>query len=251
MIMSKYFGLTRLFRVHVPFTVVFLIIFMLFMFGIFHSQAQACGWWGDGQHDDDAILVDSDGKPVPDEEPSWDDPVEQTRIGNRFRRGEGMPRNDREAVHWYRKAADQGFAGAQNNLANMYEQGHGVTQDYAEAAKWYQKAAEQENSNAQHSLGRMYLEGQGVPQDFLKAVKWFQKAAEKRHPMAFRDLGTMYWKGHGVSKDAVSAYMWWRLGAEYGDKESEKQRHMIGEQMLPGHIHKAEKMAEEWMRAKK
>jgi TPR repeat protein len=224
----------------------------LFILGIFHSQALACGWWGDGQEDgDDAILVDSNGNPVSDEEPSLDDPAEQTRIGNRFRRGEGSPRAYREAVRWYQKAADQGFAGAQNNLANMFEQGHGVTQDYSKAAQWYLKAAEQENSNAQHSLGRMYLEGRGVPRDFLEAGKWFRKAAEKRHPMAFRDLGTMHWKGLGVSKDTVLAYMWWELGAEYGDEESEKLQNMIAQNMLPDRIHEAEKKAQEWLQGKK
>jgi TPR repeat protein len=248
--MSKYSGLTRRFRVHFQFTVVFLILFLLFMLGIFHSQAQACGWWGDAKHDDDAILVDSDGNPVPDEEPSLDDPAEQTRIGNRFRKGEGSAQDYQKAVEWYRKAAEQGFAGAQNNLANMYEQGHGVTQDYSKAAQWHLKAAEQENSNAQHSLGRMYLEGRGVPQDFLVAARWFQKAAEKRHPMAFRDLGNMHWKGLGISKDTVSAYMWWKLGTEYGDKESKKLQNMIAEKMVPGQIHEAEKMAQEWMQGK-
>ncbi len=251
MIMSKCSGLTFLCRVRFQFTVVCLIFSLLYLFGIFHSQAQACGWWGDGQHDDDAILVDSDGKPVSDEEPLLEDPAEQTRIGNRFRSGEDSPRDYREAVRWYRKAAEQGFAGAQNNLANMYEQGHGVTQDYTQAAEWYLKAAEQENSYAQHSLGRMYREGQGVQQDFLRAVKWFRKAAEKRHPMAFRDLGTMHWKGLGVSKDTVSAYMWWKLGAEYGDEESEKQRNMIAQNMLPDRIHEAEKKAQEWLQGKK
>ncbi|UCE79971.1 MAG: sel1 repeat family protein [Nitrospiraceae bacterium] len=251
--MSKCSGITCLCRGQIQFTVVFLIFILLYLFGMFHSQAQACGWWGDGQDDDgdDVIVVDSDGNPVPDEESSLDDPVEQTRIGNRFRRGESSSRDYREAVQWYRKAAEQGFAGAQNNLANMYEQGHGVAQDYSEAAKWYVKAAEQENSNAQHSLGRMYLEGRGVPRDFLEAIRWFQKAAEKRHPMAFRDLGTMYWKGLGVSKDTVLAYMWWKLGAEYGDEESEKLQDMIAEKMVPGQIREAKKMAQEWMQGKK
>ncbi len=251
MILSTHFGSTRQYNLGFKYTTIFLLFFLLFILGIFYSTAHGCGWWGDGQYDDDAILVDSHGKPEPDEEPSVDDPAEQTRIGNRFRKGEDGARDYREAVHWYRKAAEQGFAGAQNNLANMYEQGHGVTRDYAEAAQWYLKAAEQENSKAQHSLGRMYREGQGVPQDFSRAVTWFRKAAEKKHPMAFRDLGEMYWKGLGVSKDMVSAYMWWRLGSEYGDAESKNLQNMIAENMSPNQINEAETMAQQWMQWKK
>ena len=36
--------------------------------------------------------------------------------------GEGVPENDAEAVKWYRKAADQGYAQAQFNLGVMYRQ---------------------------------------------------------------------------------------------------------------------------------
>jgi len=47
----------------------------------------------------------------------------------------GVPRDDAEAVKWYRMAAEQGHAGAQNILGCMYYKGEGVPQDNAEAAK--------------------------------------------------------------------------------------------------------------------
>lgn len=57
--------------------------------------------------------------------------------------GDGVPKNDAEAVKWYRRAAEQGNAAAPSNLGVMYETGQGVTWDYAEAVKWWRKAAEQ------------------------------------------------------------------------------------------------------------
>ena len=36
----------------------------------------------------------------------------------------------KETVRWYRAAADQEDAFAQNNLGVMYEKGRGVSQDY-------------------------------------------------------------------------------------------------------------------------
>ena len=57
--------------------------------------------------------------------------------------GEGVPENDAEAVKWYRKAADQGYAKAQSNLGVMYDNGEGVPENDAEAVKWYRKAADQ------------------------------------------------------------------------------------------------------------
>ena len=46
----------------------------------------------------------------------------------------------------------------------MYDNGRGVPQDDTEAVKWYRKAAEQGHAEAQNNLGVMYLNGRGVPQ---------------------------------------------------------------------------------------
>ena len=56
----------------------------------------------------------------------------QYRLGDSYRNGEGVPKNDAEAVKWYRLAAAQGNALAQLVLGAMYESGQGVLQDYAE-----------------------------------------------------------------------------------------------------------------------
>ncbi|MDB2497533.1 caspase family protein, partial [Verrucomicrobiales bacterium] len=77
-------------------------------------------------------------------------------------------------VKWYRKAAEQGDAGAQFNLGACYKNGNGVPQDYAEAVKWYRLAADQGYARAQIDLGWCYHEGNGVPQDYAEAVKWYR-----------------------------------------------------------------------------
>jgi uncharacterized protein len=64
----------------------------------------------------------------------------------------GVPQNYAEALKWYRLAADQGNASAQNNLGGMYAAGRGPPQDYAEALKWYRLAANQGNALGQNNL---------------------------------------------------------------------------------------------------
>ena len=59
---------------------------------------------------------------------------------------------------------------AQNNLGVIYEIGEGVPQDYKDAVKWYRKAAEQGHATAQLSLGLMYHYGQGVPTGLQRGV---------------------------------------------------------------------------------
>ena len=59
----------------------------------------------------------------------------------------------------------------------MYAKGNGVPQDYAEALKWYRKAAEQGYALAQYNLAVMYDNGNGVPQDDTTAYMWVNLAA--------------------------------------------------------------------------
>ena len=78
-----------------------------------------------------------------------------------------------QAAEWYRKAAEQGLASAQNSLGVMYQVGEGVSRDYAEALKWYRKAAEQGLADAQDNLAGMYYGGLRVPQNYSEAAKWY------------------------------------------------------------------------------
>ena len=48
-----------------------------------------------------------------------------------------------EQIKEWRQAAEQGDAEAQNNMGFIYGTGNGVPKDYVEAVKWYRKAAEQ------------------------------------------------------------------------------------------------------------
>ena len=59
----------------------------------------------------------------------------------------------------------------------MHTNGRGIPQDDKQAVAWYRKAAEQGDAGAQFNLGVMYFNGRGVPQDDKKAYVWFSVAA--------------------------------------------------------------------------
>ena len=69
--------------------------------------------------------------------------------------GDGMPKDNAEAVKWVRRAAEQGYPQAQVKLGVMYEYGLGVPKDMDEARKWYRKAADQGHAEAQKAFDRM------------------------------------------------------------------------------------------------
>jgi TPR repeat protein len=109
---------------------------------------------------------------------------EAYKTGLKYYKGEGVKQDYTEAIKWFRKAADQGYAKAQLNIGWMYEKGEGVSQDYTEAMKWYRKAADQGDAEAQSNIGLMYEKGKGVTQDYAEAMKWYRKAADRGYQKA-------------------------------------------------------------------
>ena len=69
------------------------------------------------------------------------DAVAMVNIGLMYANGEGVVKDDKEAVKWYRKAAELGNAGAMNNLGFKYANGEGVIEDAVEAYGWFNVAA--------------------------------------------------------------------------------------------------------------
>ncbi len=131
--------------------------------------------------------------------------------------GEGVAKDQVEAVKWYRKAAEQNLARAQEQLGICYGKGEGVAKDKVEAVKWYRKAAEQNFAEAQYNLGNQYRTGEGVAKDQVEAVKWYRKAVEQNLAEAQSNLGNCYFKGVGVAEDLVEAYSWSLLAAGQGN----------------------------------
>lgn len=55
--------------------------------------------------------------------------------------------------------------------------GCGVVKDQVEAVKWFHKAAEQGYAVSQKWLGDCYMNGWGVAKDQAVAIKWFREAS--------------------------------------------------------------------------
>ena len=131
-------------------------------------------------------------------------------------------KNYTEAVKWYRMAAEQNHANAQNNLGECYYDGQGVEKDYEEAVKWCRKAAEQGHMKAQNIMGVCYQNGWGVSQDHAEAVEWYLKAAEQGLGVAKWNISFYYYKGQGVTEHYKEAVVKrYRKDAEQGDMEAQ------------------------------
>ena len=81
-----------------------------------------------------------------------DTPTLRTALVRCISRAAAFPRTTPGAVHWYRKAAEQGNSDGQAKLGFMYANGRGVMRDFGQAVEWYRKAADQGNETAKKNL---------------------------------------------------------------------------------------------------
>ena len=74
----------------------------------------------------------------------------------------------------------------------LYEDGQGVVQDFSEAAHWYRRAAEQGYALAQNNLGVLYANGQGLPMARVTAFAWYSVAAARGNAKSSNYVGSFY-----------------------------------------------------------
>ncbi len=144
--------------------------------------------------------------------------------------------------------AEHGDAASQASLGTLYVNGQGVAKDDAEAVKWLRLAAEQGNAIAQNNLGFMYGNGRGVPRDDAQAVEWYRRSADQGNAFGQAVLGRMYTEGRGVPKDPVLAYMWYSLAIKQQPvlEWALKGRERVSAELSPEQIATGERMAHDW-----
>ena len=171
------------------------------------------------------------------------DAVAQVSLGLKYQNGDGVEKNDKVAVEWYRKAADQGNSDAQANLGGMYQNGTGVEKSNEQAVFWYRKSADQGNASGENLLGVMSVieaypkikEAETKKDDkevvaklreeadplFKEAVSLFRKSADQGNSQAQLNLGVMEQKGLGTEQNNEQAVSWFRKSAEQDNSDAQ------------------------------
>ena len=92
----------------------------------------------------------------------------------------------------------------------MYAKGQGVAQDYQQALAWYKKAANQGDATAQNNVGWMYFTAKAWRGTTNKLRRGIRRRQTKGIVDAQNNLGVMYDEGFGVAQDAKQAAMWYQ-----------------------------------------
>lgn len=106
------------------------------------------------------------------------------------------------AVAVWQPLAQSGDPDAQFNMGQAYKLGRGVKADPVLAIDWYRKAAKQGHARAEDNLGLLMFQ-QG---DRAGAFPYLQRAAERGEPRAQYIVGTALFNGDLTAKNWVRAY---------------------------------------------
>lgn len=106
------------------------------------------------------------------------DPKGAFVLGLCYQQERGVQRNLVQAARWYRKAAHQRFAAAENNLAFLYNTGGGIRADHAAGFEWYRRAAEDGIDDATLTVARLLLTSAEPMRDRHEAMVWFAIAQQ-------------------------------------------------------------------------
>jgi len=159
------------------------------------------------------------------------DANEQFELGNKYRDGDGVPKDEKKKFYWYAKAAEQGHVQAQTLIGGAYVVGvveADIPKDLEKAKYWYTKAAEQGNVKAQTILGEFY----DLIGDTINAMHWYAKAAEQGDVNAQFNLGHGYSNGEGVPKDLQKAVYWYTEAAKQGNGKAKYNLHILDKENI-------------------
>lgn len=145
------------------------------------------------------------------------------RLGRMLLTGRGTDIDGTEGIRRMRQAADAGLADAQLSLGSALQNGAGVAANPAEALQWYRKAAEQGHPEAEAALAKSLAEGIGTHPNPTEAGRWYRKVAERGDRDAQLWLGDWYAEGKDIAQDLVEAASWYRRAAERGDAAAQRK----------------------------
>jgi hypothetical protein len=111
---------------------------------------------------------------------------------------------------------------ALRNVAVMLRKGQGVEKDPKAAMHKMERAAEAGLATADADLGDMLLSGEAGPRNVAAALPWLVRAAAAGHPLAACQLAKLYETGDGVPKDLEIARKLYQQAAKTGLEDAAK-----------------------------
>lgn len=141
----------------------------------------------------------------------------QALYGQMLLDGDEVPKDERAAIAWFHKAAQQGHVLAINMIGRCFDLGWGVVVDKARAAEWFALAADKGLDWGMYNYATLLALGEGIAEDKAAALEWLRKAADLGNAKAINFIGSFHEDGWVVDRDMAVAAECYRRAAEGGD----------------------------------
>jgi TPR repeat protein len=136
--------------------------------------------------------------------------------------GIGMERDEPQALHWMRRAAE-GSAEAQYWYGRMLAEGRGTAADAAAGRSWIVRAAALGLTDAEAMLGEMMVNGRGGARDEDAGKALLEAAAAKGHAGAMFALAIVHDGAFETAADRETARRWLQAAADHGHPEAKRR----------------------------
>jgi TPR repeat protein len=182
-------------------------------------------------------------------------PEAQYALARAYALGRGVAQNKDQSLTWLKSAAGLDFEPAMLDLAELFDSGRGIDKDPIKATALIERAAEFGNPDAQYLLGERLAAGTGVLQDKKKAWTWFKRAADAGQPAALYRMGRVIFVRDRSIEDNIQAYAWLTLASQRGSgdvkRDAASDRATLAKDMTPGDISAAMQRVKAWKPAER
>jgi hypothetical protein len=175
------------------------------------------------------------------------------KLARRYLYGaDGVDKNPKLALSWFQKAGELGNASGYHMLGVLYDQDPKVVKrDLRKSTEYYRKAAELGFSGSQNNLAWSYYKGKGVRKNVPEAIYWATRSAEQGEPFAYSTLSEIRYERNGFPQDDVETLKWTLLALNSlppGDAKNSiyKQSKALMRRMTRGDIDRSYALVKNW-----
>lgn len=140
------------------------------------------------------------------------------KLARLLQRGDGIRRDERAAIGWYGKAAEQGHVAAALQLNHFRHQGANIPADETKIAAALAPEADKGDTDAMRALADMRIYGRGGPRDAEQGLALLRRATAAGSALAAQDLGNLYVQGApGIPENPTEGFRWFGESARLGN----------------------------------
>ena len=171
----------------------------------------------------------------------WDVLRAYNQLAEMYHKGEELPKDEKEAIRWWRMSASNGDVDAQIALAVTLLSGREASLDAVEGRHWCDELEKKHDPRGAYCLGYIAQKGLGEAMDLPRARRYYSKASEGHYLPAMRLLAGMEANGEGGKIDRVSASVLYARVASTGERDA----------LQPLAVLRTQMSADEWKKVRK